>query len=88
MRDYEFWPLTLRQFDALSKRLERKQKDRSYEIALLLQMIYNRTIQNPKKERAKKVEDFLGKEELTQEDFDRKVLTSFHYIKAIANATK
>lgn len=86
IRDAEFWGMSLKQFDVLSRRYERKKKDSDYQFAILLAMIHNRTIQT-KKERAKKPEDFMDtSEELSQEDFDKKVLASFHIIKAYANA--
>jgi hypothetical protein len=86
LTDYQFWRLTLRQYNALVKRLNEKEEAQRYNHAAILAQIHNTTA--TKKSELMKPEDFLGKSgsQMDQKDLDQKIHGYFAMLKKLRNA--
>ena len=85
LSQFQFERLTLKQFNALVRRLNKHTEDKKYNHASLLAAINNQAAS--KKSELMKPEDFLGKESKpSQEDLDIKMYNAFATIKKLNNA--
>lgn len=77
----QFWRLTLKQYDALVRRLNKKKKDDAWNVANIMAQIHNAHI--TKESDAVKPQDFMPREnkKLSGEELKKKMVTQFAYLK-------
>jgi len=85
LSDQQFWRLTLRQYNALVKRLNEDTEAKKYNHATLLAAIHNQAA--TEKKDLIRPEDFLGKQHKpTPQELDKKMYNAFYLIKKMQDA--